>query len=75
MEMAGTGELRMAFELKSGQGSLFKNDRRDNDQSPEYKGSLNIDGRQYWLSAWVKTSSKTGAKFFSLSAKAKDEAF
>jgi hypothetical protein len=63
----------MAFELKPGQGSLFRNDRRDSDQSPEYKGGINIDGREFWISAWVKTA-KTGAKYFSLSAKPKDAA-
>jgi len=43
-------------------GSLFKNDRKDDAKFPDYKGSLNVDGVEYWLSAWLKVS-KDGAKF------------
>lgn len=51
-------------------GALFKNDRRERDSHPEYNGSINIDGVEYWLSAWVKDGRK--GKFFSLSVKAKE---
>ena len=54
-------------------GVLFKNDRKETELDRDYSGSINIDGRDYWLSAWVKVSSKDGRKFFSLSAKPKDE--
>lgn len=47
-------------------GTLFKADERRNDRSPEYTGKLNIDGKEYRLSAWIKES-KTGKKYFSLS--------
>ena len=52
-------------------GALFRNEQRKSDTHPEYKGSINIDGEEYWLSAWVKTA-KTGNKFFSLSVQAKN---
>ena len=52
-------------------GSLFKNDRKDDTKFPDYKGSLNVDGVDYWLSAWIKIS-KDGAKFMSLSIKNKN---
>ena len=52
-------------------GSLFKNDRKDDAKFPDYKGSLNVDGVEYWLSAWLKVS-KDGAKFMSLSIKNKN---
>ena len=52
-------------------GALFKNDRREKDTHPEYKGSINVDGEEYWLSAWVKTSN-SGQKFFSLTVQAKN---
>ena len=52
-------------------GSLFKNDRKDDTKFPDYKGSLNVDGIDYWLSAWIKIS-KDGAKFMSLSIKNKN---
>jgi len=52
-------------------GSLFKNDRKDDAKFPDYKGSLNVDGVEYWLSAWIKLS-KDGQKFMSLSIKNKN---
>ena len=52
-------------------GALFKNDKKETEKHPDYKGSVNVGGTEYWLSAWIKTS-KQGAKFMSLSVKAKD---
>ena len=54
-------------------GALFKNDRKESDSHPDYKGQLNVGGVEFWLSAWLKTS-QSGAKFMSLSVKAKEEA-
>ena len=53
-------------------GALFKNERRDDEKFPHYKGSLNVEGVDFWISAWLKES-KDGAKFMSLSIKAKDQ--
>jgi uncharacterized protein (DUF736 family) len=55
----------------SNRGSLFKNDRKDDAKFPDYKGSINVDGTDYWLSAWIKIS-KDGNKFMSLSVKNKN---
>lgn len=55
-------------------GSLFKNDRKELDTHPDYNGSINVGGEEYWLNAWVKESKKDGKKFFSLSVKLKDQA-
>ncbi len=62
----------MPFEHKPNRGSLFKNDRKEKDTHPDYKGSALIDGKHYWLSAWVETSD-SGIKYFSMSYKEKDE--
>ena len=51
-------------------GVLFKNDRKTSDKHPDYKGNANLDGRDYWVSAWIKTGAK--GKFMSLSYEAKD---
>ncbi len=51
-------------------GILFKNERRTQDNHPEYTGSVTIDGKEMWLSAWVKQGAK--GKFFSLAFKLKD---
>lgn len=59
----------MAYELRDGNGSLFKNDKGDNENRPDYRGDLKIDGTVYELSAWIKQG-KNG-KFMSLSVKPK----
>jgi hypothetical protein len=63
----------MAYELKEGQGSLFKNDRKEADTHADYNGSIKIDGREYWLNAWIKNANDPDKKtFMSLSAKPKE---
>jgi uncharacterized protein (DUF736 family) len=62
----------MAYETKPGNGALFKNDRKEKETHPDYKGDINIDGTNYWLSAWLKAT-KDGKKYMSLSAKPKEE--
>lgn len=53
-------------------GALFKNERKtEGDKKPEYTGSLNVDGVEFFLDAWLKTSS-AGKKFMSVSVKRKD---
>jgi len=47
-------------------GVLFINGRKSKDNHPDYTGKIDIDGKERWLSAWVKTS-KDGKKFLSLS--------
>lgn len=54
-------------------GALFRNDEKESDKHPDYRGSINVGGTEYWLSAWLKTSKK-GAKFMSLSVTPKEGA-
>lgn len=53
-------------------GVLFKNDKKQSDTHPDYKGNAEIEGVEYWVSAWIKTSGK-GAKFMSMSFQAKEQ--
>ena len=51
-------------------GVLFSNDKKDNERAPHYKGNITVDGKDYWLSAWVKEG-KTG-KFLGLAVSPRD---
>lgn len=63
----------MAYEMKNGSGSLFKNEKKSADTHADYNGSIMVEGREYWLNAWIKESA-TGKKYMSLSIKPKDDA-
>ena len=54
-------------------GVLYRNENKTSDNHPDYSGSVNVSGTDYWLSGWVKESSKDGKKFFSLSVKPKND--
>ena len=55
----------MAYEMKEGSGSLFKNTRKEKETHHDYNGSIMVNGKEHWLSAWVKEGQK--GKFFSVS--------
>jgi hypothetical protein len=54
-----------------GNGVLLRNDRREKPSHPEFKGEATIEGKKYWVAAWVKE--KDGKKFFSLAFRPKGE--
>jgi hypothetical protein len=60
----------MAFEQKDNSGSLFKNDRKAMDSHADYTGSIKVDGRDYWLNAWLKDGAK--GKYMSVSVRPKE---
>ena len=51
-------------------GLLGKNLRKEKDSHPTHSGQCMIDGKQYWISAWVKDG-REGSRFFSLAFKPK----
>ena len=55
----------MAFEHKENKGSMFPNDQDGNQNRPVYKGTINIEGTLYTISAW-NNESKSGKKYLGL---------
>ena len=60
-----------------GSGVLFKNDNKKSDKSPDYRGSLENEQGNWWLSAWIKESGaesrNPNMKFLSIACDHKDE--
>ena len=52
-------------------GALFKNERKETDKHPDYKGSINVDGVEYWISAWLNESN-AGKKYMGLKVNRKE---
>lgn len=53
-------------------GSIWKNDKKETDTHPDFTGSLNVDGVEYWVSAWKRkpdASDKAPALSFTVKAK------
>ena len=62
----------MAYTPKDGSFSLFKNDRKEKDTHPDYKGDgVDLNGNQVWVSAWLKSGPK--GTFMSCSMTPKEE--
>lgn len=57
--------------MKENTGSLFKNDKKESETHPDYKGSAKINGEEYWMSSWINKS-KDGKTYMSFSFKIKD---
>jgi hypothetical protein len=56
----------VAYEQRDMSGTLFRNEKGDNDRRPDYTGKALIDGEEYRIAAWVKEG-RGGKKFLSLS--------
>lgn len=62
----------MNYEHKKNKGSLFKNDKKELETHPDYKGSGDYEGEQCWISAWM-SKTKDGVPYLSLSFTPKTE--
>lgn len=36
-------------------GAIWKNDDKDSDKHPDFKGQANINGQEFWVSAWKRS--------------------
>lgn len=63
----------MAYD-NTNKGALFRNHDKGEETHPDYKGYVNINGEEYWLSGWINEAGpnarklKPGEKFLSLKA-------
>jgi len=49
----------MAYEMRPGAFSLFKNDKKTKDTQPDWKGSIKLpNGEEFWFDAWTKQGTK-----------------
>ena len=53
-------------------GVLFRNDKGDNPNRPDYSGNINVNGEEFRLAAWLKDSKDGRTKFMSLSVSKPD---
>lgn len=53
------------METKNNSGVAFKNDKKTNEKAPDYKGTVNVNGKDMEIAMWVKESQK-GTKYFSV---------
>lgn len=51
-------------------GVCFRNDKREKDTHPNYRGNCMVDGVEYWMDSWIKEGAK--GKFLTFSFKRKD---
>lgn len=58
----------MAYELKPGQGTIFKNSKKEKETQPDYRGEIiTPSGEKLEIALWVKEGKK--GKFFSAAIK------
>lgn len=55
-------------------GAIWKNDKKESSTHPDFTGSINVDGQEYWLNAWRREKGKPETHpILSFSVKAKDK--
>lgn len=63
----------MAYD-NTNRGAIWKNDDKREDGHPDFKGSLNVNGVEFWVSAWKRKEGATAkAPALSFSIKPKED--
>lgn len=61
----------MADRTYDNSGTLSKNDRKTEPKHADYTGSCTIEGKEFWMNAWIKDG-QNGRKFMSFSFRPKE---
>lgn len=57
----------MSQEKKPGTGAIFKNERKESENHPDYRGVIiSPNGEEMQVALWLKTAQTTGKKYFSV---------
>jgi len=63
----------MAYD-NTNRGAIWKNRDKTEDKHPDFKGSLNVNGVEYWVSAWKRKEGDASNKpALSFQIKPKDD--
>lgn len=55
-------------------GSIWKNEKKETDTHPDFTGTIDVEGVEYWVSAWKrKEGANPNAPALSFSIKAKEQ--
>ena len=55
-------------------GAMWRNTRKQSDTHPDLSGSINIDGKEYWISGWTKKEGAAdSAPVVSMSVRPKED--
>lgn len=63
----------MSYQQKDNSGSLFKNDKKESPNHPDYKGSCMVNGVECWMDAWSKPKKDGQGRWLSFSFKPKQQ--
>ena len=54
----------MAYQTKNNSGAIFLNDRKTQENQPDYTGKVIVDNKTYYVSCWVKEPNDPDKKSF-----------
>jgi uncharacterized protein (DUF736 family) len=63
----------MPYEMKDMSGSLFREQEKKSEKSPDYTGKVKIEGKELRLAGWIKQT-KSGDTYLSLAVSEPREA-
>ncbi len=53
-------------------GAIFINNKKTTDKHPDRSGSLNVEGKDYWIKGWINTN-KDGEPYLKVSVSPKEQ--